>query len=338
VIVGLYGLAWSLQNKPRRWIQAAVAFALGCVSIWIAYAILYRISLPDLIAVGTRLASESTRCPICPSTTRSYALWAIWNPIDFATFFSVPLTVLFLVGVPAFIAAFRAFLGGHAQPRASWAPLAVAALAPFIVLDVAGIVRGEVGRMWMYFAPLFALIALAEPESAPVKAGRESLVLALLALQLLTLNTRWLVTPSFLDEPPTRQAVFDAAEPGVKAQAAFGHQIALTGYDAATSGMVIDLTLYWQALTQPLHAYTVFVHALDTSGKLVGQQDNMPVRDQLPTSCWQPGEYVADPYTVPLSAGARGPFSIEVGLYRLDTGQRLTLDGESATSVMLRVP
>jgi len=152
------------------------------------------------------------------------------------------------------------------------------------------------------------------------------------------MNTRWLVNDSFLGEPPVRTPNFVAPNPSMAMQAPFDHQIALRGYDVTRSQNSVDLTLYWQALVQPPHAYTVFVHVLDANGQQVGQQDNMPVHDQSVTSCWQPGEYVADPYSIAVKAGALGPFTLEVGLYRVDTAERLRLDDGSGTSQRLNVP
>ena len=107
---------------------------------------------------------------------------------------------------------------------------------------------------------------------------------------------------------------------------------------ANQSANTIDLTLQWQALAQPLHAYTVFAHVVDANGQQVGQQDNMPVRDQLPTSCWQPGEYVTDPYSITIAPDAPGPFTIEVGLYRAETGTRLPRSDAQGDSVTLNAP
>jgi hypothetical protein len=157
-------------------------------------------------------------------------------------------------------------------------------------------------------------------------------------LQLIIINTRWLVNDSFLDEPPERSAVMSAPEFDQPAAALFADQIALHGYDVSQSDDAIDLTLYWQALAQPPHAYTVFAQVFDASGQRVGQQDNMPVRDQLPTSCWVPGEYVRDPYVIPLVADTRGPFTVAVGLYRGDTGVRLPRSDAHGDSVTLTAP
>ena len=124
----------------------------------------------------------------------------------------------------------------------------------------------------------------------------------------------------------------------IATSATFADQIALRGYAAQALAHAVQINLVWQALAQPPHAYTVFAHVVDANGQQVGQQDNMPVHDQLPTSCWTTGEFVSDPYTVPLAEGAQPPFTVEVGLYRGDTGARLPRSDAQGNSVTLAVP
>jgi hypothetical protein len=221
----------------------------------------------------------------------------------------------------------------------AWVPLAVAALFVFVVLDVAGIVRGEVSRLWAYFGPLFILLALVPVKLIwPSKRRGLAILIGLIALQLFSMNTRWYTYPSFMDEPPSREANFIAPQPQIPTNVDFAQQIKLVGANLNIASNNLELKLYWQALTQPLHAYTVFVHVLDGQGKLIAQQDNMPVHDQLLTSCWQPGEQVTDPYTVTLPAQGSPPAELEVGLYRLDTGERLARDDGAGTTWSIKVP
>ena len=163
-------------------------------------------------------------------------------------------------------------------------------------------------------------------------------LIALLAAQLLVMNTRWLVNDSFLDEPPERSVVMNPPPMSFTTSAEFADQIALRGYDARSTAHAVEVNLLWQALAQPPHAYTVFAHVIDAAGHPAGQQDNMPVRGQLPTSCWLPGEYVSDPYSISLAAGARGPFKVEIGLYRGDSGARLPRSDAQGDRVTLTVP
>ena len=347
VIAGLYMIVWwlthmagrelSRRGTVRLWGGQILALALGCAAVWLIYVVAYRVPLLDLAAMVARLLSESTRCPICPSTNRTYNVWAAWNVVDFAIFLSLPITIVLLLRLPGLLKTASAAI--RRQTGVAWVPLAVAALVTFLVLDVVGIVRGEVSRLWAYFGPLFVLLALTPVKEIwpPKRAGLIGLI-GLIVLQLFSMNTRWYTYPSFMDEPPARVANFAAPQPPIAANVDFERQIKLVGAELNQASNRLELILQWQALTQPLHAYTVFVHVLDAQGNLLAQQDNMPVHDQLLTSCWQPGERVTDPYLLALPEAGPQPASIEVGLYQLDTGKRLARDDGAGTTWSLNVP
>lgn len=84
------------------------------------------------------------------------------------------------------------------------------------------------------------------------------------------------------------------------------------------------LTLFWRANT-PIDAdYTVFVHVVDSSGRMIGQWDQSPAAGAAPTSSWTPGRIVVDDYRIDLDrAGAQNPVRVLVGLYDPVTGERL---------------
>jgi hypothetical protein len=333
VIVGLYGVAWLwLQRKSVRFsvshsLGLASTFALGCTSIWLLNWLFYGVNPLSVISTGSRLAFEST------TGNRSYGLWLLGNPIDFLVFLGFPIVILLIYNL----------IKRSPFPK-SLLPLASATFGTLLVVWLSGIVRGEVGRLWMYFGPLVVLIAIGWSEARATEypsGSRTTLyvsLIALVALQLLVMNTRWLVNDSFLDEPPERSVVLNLPQMSQSTSAVFVDQIALRGYDVNQSDSAIDLTLHWQALSQPSHAYTVFAHVIDANGQQVGQQDNMPVHNQSPTSCWIPGEYVTDPYLIPIAAGARAPFKVVVGLYRGDTGARLARSDAPGDDVTLNGP
>jgi len=88
----------------------------------------------------------------------------------------------------------------------------------------------------------------------------------------------------------------------------------------------LSLTLYWKALAEMDTSYTVFIHLLDAEDKIWGQRDSLPGNGALPTTGWLPGEVIADAYNVPIHPEAPpGPYSIEIGMYQAETGQRLSL-------------
>ena len=109
-----------------------------------------------------------------------------------------------------------------------------------------------------------------------------------------------------------------------------GNEIALLGYNLLTreveAGDILPLTLFWQAVAQPKERYKVFVHLLDEAGHIVGQQDSEPGDGLNITTIWQTGETMADNYGILIQPGTPpGQHRIEVGMYSLISGQRLTV-------------
>lgn len=107
----------------------------------------------------------------------------------------------------------------------------------------------------------------------------------------------------------------------------FGDEVEWLGYALEDTELAGDepvaLTLYWRAL-RPIHrGYTVFVHLVDAEGQPCGGADGYPVSGTFPTSQWPADRVVVDRRTVPWSEDIPGPCQIELGLYDLETLQRL---------------
>ncbi|HQY94999.1 MAG TPA: hypothetical protein PLS79_25530, partial [Caldilinea sp.] len=86
------------------------------------------------------------------------------------------------------------------------------------------------------------------------------------------------------------------------------------------------LTLFWHANAPIDSDYTVFVHVVDSRGRMIGQWDQTPAAGAAPTSGWTPGRIVVDDYRIDLDrAGAQNPVRVLVGLYDPVTGERLPL-------------
>lgn len=108
--------------------------------------------------------------------------------------------------------------------------------------------------------------------------------------------------------------------------ARFGEEISLLGYNLDGQ----NLTLVWQALATPAANYTVFVHLLDAEGVCcLWQADAWPQQGAYPTSRWLPGEVVLDTYAIPLETSDN--FTLEIGLYIAETGQRLQVAQPNAS-------
>ena len=111
-------------------------------------------------------------------------------------------------------------------------------------------------------------------------------------------------------------------------EANFDNQIALLGYDAEVQGETLWVKLHWRSL-QPTGAdYTIFVHLIDGTGQTLSQHDAQPQDGAYPTSVWDAGEVVVDDHPLPLPPEpSAGDYWLDVGLYLLQTGERLPVEG-----------
>ena len=110
--------------------------------------------------------------------------------------------------------------------------------------------------------------------------------------------------------------------PQKRIDATFDNQIKLLGYDSSFSPDAVYLTLYWQAHKNIDQEYKVFVQVLDSNNKIISQVDQQPQNGNYPTSIWSAGEQVRDEYKLSLPSHV-GNARIIIGLYRIDTGERL---------------
>ncbi len=128
--------------------------------------------------------------------------------------------------------------------------------------------------------------------------------------------------------------------------ATFAGQIRLRAFDSETRGkiarpgMTVRVTLYWQAITRPARAATVFVHLYDADGKLWSQQDNPPVSGTYLTTDWETDTIIVDEYALTIPADApSGKYFLEVGMYDSQTRERLVVvDARGKAFPQNRVP
>lgn len=123
----------------------------------------------------------------------------------------------------------------------------------------------------------------------------------------------------------------------------FGPQIRLEGYtlagDTPAPGDIVQVTLFWQALTPVEKRYKVFLHLVGPDG-LIAQRDSEPGGGLALTTTWVPGETVVDnlgllvpPATPP------GDYTLLLGLYDLtDPTARLPLTYNGQPTDALPLP
>jgi hypothetical protein len=104
----------------------------------------------------------------------------------------------------------------------------------------------------------------------------------------------------------------------------FGDGIRLSGYElkAGPASDSYNLQLIWQPAARPSADYTVFLQVWDGDKQVAGF-DAPPVGGDYPTSWWEAGEVIVDEHVMNVSGLSPGRYRLLVGLYRLDTGERL---------------
>lgn len=112
----------------------------------------------------------------------------------------------------------------------------------------------------------------------------------------------------------------------------FDKKIAFLGYDLSPGvvapGYKFQVTYYWKSLDYVEKDYTVFVHVIDSRGRIVFQQDHKP---PVPTSKWVPGDIISEKYDVPVPSNVNeSTYRIRFGLYDVLSGKRMPLSGRSA--------
>lgn len=134
-------------------------------------------------------------------------------------------------------------------------------------------------------------------------------------------------------------AKFDAAiQPQAALNARFGDAVALSGY-TVEAGSPLQVRLFWSALRVIDLDYTVFIHVLDGSGKIVAQADRQPLAGTYPTSIWDANEKVQDEVTIQMPSDiAAGPYKLEIGMYDSKTQKRLPLTSATNTADAIVVP
>ncbi|MBM3187288.1 MAG: hypothetical protein FJZ90_01025 [Chloroflexi bacterium] len=123
------------------------------------------------------------------------------------------------------------------------------------------------------------------------------------------------------------QAAYRPREP---LEANLGDRAMLYGFDLAPQtpviGRAMAINLYWECLQPMSQDYTVFVHLVDHAGQLVAQVDEQPIEGDYPTSMWRVGEQIRDVHVLETPAWlAPGAYELRIGLYRLETGERLPI-------------
>ena len=349
---GLYALLKVAQVRPRpRWhwlLRGALLFALGTASLWLWLWFRHGLNFFAVwrTAIGRHLEMDRTGW-----------FWILYQLYDFFVA-AAGIPILFFWALHTWqalrnLCAQRCLwprrglktrqksplTPRHAPvpespaPRAGWPDaLALSFLLGLLAMDLAGVARGEVARVWALLLPLPLLVAV---RRLPQRRITFLSMAVLLSAQLFVTNVyvRYIGT-DLSDPPPPPSAPAAYEETWTPLQASWKPGILLQAVQVPSSvspDAPIAIGATWTT-SQPIHRpYTVFVHLYDANGELAAQRDVMPLDGSWPTTCWRPGDSFEDHYElVTLRPLTPGTYRLELGFYWLPSGERLLVQGPSA--------
>lgn len=113
----------------------------------------------------------------------------------------------------------------------------------------------------------------------------------------------------------------------------FGGELRLLGYDwRIEDRQQTQLVTYWQVTTEVESPRRFFLHALDSAGTLLAQDDGL----ESPATYWQPGDLLLYHHQLPLPPQTIG--GLRLGVYQPPDGPRLRLTPSTADFVTLPLP
>lgn len=319
LVIGCLGGLVLLHRQDRRALLPSVATVLGGLGLGLLF------MLPVLSQHAFSIASDGFTPNFVMPFQLFSALWG-YGPSrgNFLDQFPLQLGIV-PVGLAIVAVCLTMQLKPPEQPGSQARVLARSAfviafgvtLLTFEVFAPAWSILGLfVSYPWQLLA--FAGLALALVSGSTIdldgRLAQPAMVAALVCLPVIATSGYLAQRP--LDVSPQRPEI-----------AIFGsNEIALLDYRIVgplRHGATLRLQLQWQALRQPDHDYTVFVHAVNEDGETYAREDAKPVDGALPTIQWTMGQVISDTHTIQIDVdGPREGYRLEVGLYEAANGRR----------------
>ena len=295
LLSGLIVLGYRLAVRKRtrqRVVWELGALGAGSISVWALY---WAFGGQSPLEMGRFLLGQHYEM------NRPYFPWVLLHPLDMAQFVGWPVMAL---------AVWRLVRVRRGEWRAGDV-FAAAAFLTLAVLTLSGTARGETGRVWLFFAPVWVLLAA----DVLARLSRRERI-ALVAAQALVL----LVMAAFLRAnftaytlPPRVSAA--SRTPTFPVGARFereGDRLTLVGLDTGATPDEVVLRLYWRADERVRRPYVLALVSVGPDGEAGKSVTWNPRRWNYPPSCWQPGQTFMDEVRVPVNAAGEWLFSLAV--------------------------
>jgi len=297
LLAGLLIIGFRLHNWERLTADL-VFFGGGCVSAWIVFWALSGIAPDTLIRHSMSAHSK---------LDRPYVPWMVVHTYDMFLFVGLPL---------AFLAIWRITQLRRANKNGDL--LAGAAFLTLVILVLSGTARGETGRVWLFFAPIWVL--LAADFLITRKSYERFLTLIIQAGILLIMAAFLRATFTSLTVPPTPPTATPAMFPMDSHFQQGSDQVTLTGVSIETAFDQITLMV-----------------VLPPDGSSYDSLNWNPLGWNYPPSCWKSGQVFDDIVQIPLGdPPISGGWLFSLSIHDMYTGEPMQVtnpDGQVSNQV-----
>jgi hypothetical protein len=281
---GLTIIGHGLRCKSgwRVSIRNLLLFGVGSGSIWLLYYALAGVKVTDVVALGLGAHLH---------LNRPYLPWLLIHPYDMYLFTGLPVALL---AVWAMV-----------RQRAGRAGIfTLAAALTLAILTLSGTARGETGRVWLFFAPIWILLAAAAMQRLPRRIDQRA-VFVMQSLCLLSMAAVLRVHFTALTVPPTMPIPDEAAAMLVESTfTRSSDSVTLVGFTAETTDSAILLHLHWRAESYVRRPYALSLVPVPPDQSYKQGITWNPANWTYPPSCWMPGQEFVDTVSVPLGANS----------------------------------
>lgn len=286
VVIGEH---WRVQNSLKVIARDLALFGAGTASVWLLYWLLSGLSPLDIFDAGMSQHYE---------LNRPYLPWLIQHPLDMALFAGLP-----LMGFAAW-RALRLRYVWHA-PATRSDVLIGATVITLVIVVLSGTGRGETGRVWLFFAPVWALMAVDIVVTRPFRERVAFLALQAVYLLAVVAVLRGADHANFTKPVRVADAATGPTYPVLARFERDGDALTFIGLDVEAQPDTVDLTLYWRADAPITDAYVLTLVSIAPDGAALPSYEWNPHDWDFPPTCWTPGQTFVDMVRVRLGDAAQ---------------------------------
>jgi len=285
---GLIIVGYRLSTRPlsfRPVIRDLLLFGIGSASVWLLYWLLTGLSPMTIIRTGMKYHYE---------LYRPYFPWLFLHTYDTFLFVGLPLTFLVIWRMGR--------LRRRWSGRIAFAPgdlMTGATALTLIIMVLSGTARGETGRVWLFFAPLWILLGVDvlsefnQRDRASFMIAQALCVLCMAAVLRANFTALTMpASPAKASQPPTfpYYTQFERGE----------DRVTLIGVSVETSPTQVNLHLHWRADSRVQRPYVLSLAVVAPDGSSRPGLNWNPEVWEYPPSCWRPGHEFVDTVQIPL--------------------------------------